>query len=423
MECPSENKLEELRNKRELLSSQIMEAVNERRLSVIEYEEKVREWVKENFDKTIVKNGEAPPFFIDEENNAKQCPYLKAFETIEEARQEIETLFTKSEELKRKHGKNRKAIESVELMQRLKKLFEEYEEIVKEIELLSIRKTEYRLDECREYENGEWGPWKKIDDTVLIKKPETIQDLQIPTSNTDLLIEQRDLLALEKDILTAINKTLPPIQAFKNPIDAIECFEIEDSLTGNYALQQVIEKLFDEWPGMSAVQTNQYVQKYTRWPLNIALENKTLENIYKMIKDYRNRERKLKILMEAAEKEKDEKNIQVDVLVELSSKGRLAMAENGKYNIINGKPTDFFRYCICEKLFETGKLTIDIIFQYINHGYANRESLVSTIERIEREVTASKNEEREERNERKELAKSEKDAADSQLELRKKRGY
>jgi len=123
-------------------------------------------------------------------------------------------------------------------------------------------------------------------------KTATITDA---TYNAELLIEQDDLQALGNDILTAINKTLPAAQAFKSAIAAIECFEMEDCLASNHALQEGIEKLIYEWPGMSADQANQYVQMHTTWPLNIELENKALEKIYEMIREYRTKERHLKI--------------------------------------------------------------------------------------------------------------------------------
>ena len=160
-------------------------------------------------------------------------------------------------------------------------------------------KTEYRLDEYREYENEQWGPWKKLGTGTQVKNPETIQDLNIPENNVDLLIEKSDLEAMGNDILKAINGTRRQEQAAHDPIDAIESFEIEDGITNDQAPQRWIENLIYGWPEVSVEEQNQLVQKYTRWPFNTELEKETREKIRKMIKKYRDKERRLKILLEA----------------------------------------------------------------------------------------------------------------------------
>ena len=126
----------------------------------------------------------------------------------------------------------------------------------------------------------------------------TIQDLEIPGNDVNLLIEKSDLEALEKGILEAINKTLPPVQAFKSSIEAIQCFEAGDYLTSNKALQTEMKILINSWPGMSGEQANQFYQIHMG---RVESESESLKKIYAMIKDYRDRERRLRLRIEAVE--------------------------------------------------------------------------------------------------------------------------
>ena len=105
----------------------------------------------------------------------------------------------------------------------------------------------------------------------------------------DYRIEKSDLEALEKRILIAANKTLSLENGFTDAISAIEYFEMGDylELTSNKALTAGT-KAFLHGSGLSRDQAEQFYQINMG---QIELETEYLEEIKKMIIEYRDKER------------------------------------------------------------------------------------------------------------------------------------
>jgi hypothetical protein len=341
MELPTgndyQNRLNNLKNKKNLLPLLILEIVNEGRLQSYEYEKKVKEWTNYNSDKSIIIDGEAPPFFINQENIKQYPPFQKAYETIEEAKQEIEIMFAKGEELKRKHQKNKDSTKSIERMQRPMKLLEEYREIEKQLRLLTAERTEYRLDEYRVYKNGVYGPWLKNDHRLFDNDPSS--------ASLSITYEERiyDLWQFGKiDNIYAWKEIKKERAAYNKIVNRDEMHKPENKQSLDY-FEQRIKK--DEGY-IRAIE-----EKIRNEKKDVPPESQTEAGEY-------------------------------PIIIEIAGKKWITLSDNGKYDIVDEYKNNFFILCALEGYFHNGKLNLEIIDKRINHGLSTNGKCSSLYKKI-----------------------------------------
>ena len=135
---------------------------------------------------------------------------------------------------------------------------------------------------------------------------ERIQDLEIPENNTEMRLEQMALVRLQNSILEAINETRCPDQASKDPVDAMRSFEFERK-HGHEFQQEIKKMIYGYCPGISVEHASQFYDSQTVM-YGFDLENKQWDEIYPMIKEYREREAILRDKIKLAESALDEQS-------------------------------------------------------------------------------------------------------------------
>jgi hypothetical protein len=250
-------------------------------------------------------------------------------------------------------------------------------------------KIEYRLDEYREFENGQWGPWRKLYGRLFDDDPSSVG------------------LSSTKE-------------------DRIHDEWLWRKIDNKPAWTELKRERAAYWKIINRDDIHKPEQKHL-----LEYFTAKIDKIDGYVKE-----------VEAEIKKEQENQVDGDgakesppdiILLLAEKKGWLKESTNGKFDIVGMTTVNFLRACALEDFLQSKKLTEEIIKQWINHNYTIKgksNSLYKAVQKAKKETEEQNQEKDIDRLVDLRLAEKEKEAADSmdkatnaRKELLKKAGF